>query len=192
MSRARALVRTTCLASVLLTACDQSHRYQGDGTLTDFGPTAAINRYVVDLGPIDLSHPNQRSYKMRGLPPVEMTMGFRQVSVSTGCDAAALASIRVRLNVQEEDNAVVVAEEGPLSAWISSTDLVYKAGAEHEEPTGGGATHFVRTGTRASGGWGTYFTPRSSTIYVARFTVLDSRGASDCGSRLVLLGGGWK
>jgi hypothetical protein len=192
MSRATVSARTICLVLVLVAACDRSHRYRGDGTLTDLGPTAAINRYVVDLGPIDLSRPNQRSFKMVGLPPVELTMGVRPVSVSAGCDATALGSVRVRLEVQTEAGAVVVAEEAPLSAWVSASDLVYRRGAAHQGPAGGDAVKYVRTGMRASGGWGTYFTPRSSGIYLAQFTVLDARGASDCESRLVLLGGGWK
>jgi hypothetical protein len=181
-----------CAALLQTAACDASHSYSGDGTFTDFGATTAIERYVIDLGPIDLSRPNRQSFKLRGLPAAEFTMGLRQINVSAGCDAAALAAVRVRLDVRTEDGAVVVAEEAPLMAWVASPDLVYRRGVEREEPKPGGAVELVRTGVHASGGWGTYFTPRRHTTYRAQFEVLDAHGASGCDSRLVLLGGGWK
>jgi hypothetical protein len=180
-------------AALLLTvACDRSPSYHGDGTLTDMGPSAAHERYVVDLGAVDLSGPNRRSFKMVGLPRVEFTMGLRQVNVAAGCDAAALDSVRVRLDVSSQDSAIVVAEEGPLSTWVKSSSLVYRRGAERQEPEAGGAVKYVPTGVRASGGWGTYFTPRTSAAYLATFAVLDAHGARGCESRLVGIGGGWK
>jgi hypothetical protein len=109
-------VTAVVLALLATTACDRPPGYQGDGTLTDFGPATAHERYVIDLGSIDLSRPNRRSFKMPGLPQEEFTMGLRQVNVSAGCDATALGSIRVRLGVRTDDGAVIVAEEAPLSA----------------------------------------------------------------------------
>jgi hypothetical protein len=192
MPRTTVALLALLLAFLPVAACDRSHGYRGDGTFTDFGPTAAHERYVLDLGPIDLSRPNRQSFKMIGLPPAEFTMGLREVNVSAGCDVTALASISVRLDLQVEDGAVVIAEQAPLSEWVSSPDLLYRRGQDRREAVGGGAVRFVPIGIRASGGWGTYFTPMSSGTYLARFTVLDARGASGCESRLVLLGGGWK
>jgi hypothetical protein len=129
---------------------------------------------------------------MRGLPQAEFTVGLRQVNVSAGCDRAALGSVRVRLDMRTDDGAVVVAEEAPLNAWVSSPDLVYRRGAEREDPKAGGAFELVRTGVRASRGWGTYFTPERAATYLAQFEVLDAHGVAGCESRLMLLGGGWK
>ena len=190
--RASVLVPAICVALLPIASCDRSHGYRGDGTFRDFGPATAIDRYVVDLGPIDLSRPNQRSFRLLGLPGVEFTMGLRQVNVSARCDAAALSSVRVRLEVKTGDGALVIAEDGPLSTWVNSPQLVYRRGVELEKPEAGGAFQLVRTGVRASGGWGTYFTPRSSAPYFAEFDVVDAQGASGCESRIVLLGGGWK
>lgn len=190
--RTSMLVPAMCVALLPMAACDLPHSYRGDGTFTDFGLGTATERYVVDLGPIDLSRPNQRSFRLLGLPSVEFTVGLRQVNVSAGCDAAALGAVHVRLEVKAGDGAVVVAEDGPLSTWINSSHLVYRPGIELEEPKPGGVIHLVRTGVRASGGWGTYFTPRLFAPYFATFEVVDAQGASGCESRLVLLGGGWK
>jgi hypothetical protein len=183
---------TICVAALLLVACDSSPSYRGDGTLSDMGLGAAHERYVVDLGPIDLSKPGHRSFKFAGLPSVEFTIGLRSVNVLGGCGASALSAVGIRLRVQTENGAIVVDEEAPLSAWVASSSLVYRRGAERQEPRTGGAVEFVRTGVRTSGGWGTYFTPQSATTYVTNFEVLTARGASGCESRLVLLGGGWK
>ena len=190
--RARITTFVICAAALQVAACGQSPHYRGDGTFTDFGPQTAHERYVIDLGAIDLSRPNRQAFRMLGLPSVELTMGLRQVNVSAGCDAAALGAVRIRLDVDTEDGAVVISEEGPLSAWTSSPDLVYRRGSELQKPSGDGSFQIVPTGVRAFRGWGTYFTPKSSETYLAKFEVLDARGASGCESRLVLLGGGWK
>ena len=190
--RARITAIVICAAALQATACDQEARYRGDGKFSDFGPQTAHERYVVDLGPIDLSRANKQSFKMLGLPSTELTVGLRQVDVSAGCDATALSSVRVRLEVRGADRAVVVSEEGPLSTWTSSPSLLYRRGVELQEPSGGGSVQLVRTGVRASDGWGTYFTPKPSETYIASSEVLDARGASGCESSLVVLGGGWK
>jgi hypothetical protein len=188
--RARISALVVCAAALHTAAC--APQYRGDGTFTDFGPQTAHERYLVDLGTIDLSRPNKRTFRMLGLPSTELTIGLRQVNVSAGCDAAALSAEHIRIGVNASDGAVVVSEEAPLSAWTSSPALVYRGGVERQEPSGGGAVQFVRVGTRAFGGWGTYFTPNSATTYMVTFEVLEARGASGCESRLVVLGGGWK
>jgi hypothetical protein len=190
--RASVLVPAICFALLPIASCDRSHGYRGDGTFTDFGPATAIDGYVVDLGRIDLSRPNQQSFRLWGLPGVEFTVGLRPVNVSAGCDAMALRLVRVRLEVKSGDGDEVVDEDGPLSTWVDATELVYRRGVALETREAGGASRFVRTGVRASGGWGTYFTPRQSAPYFVKFDVVDAQGASACESHLVLLGGGWK
>ena len=188
--RARIIAFAICTAALQTSAC--SPRYSGDGTFTDFGPATAHERYLIDLGPIDLTRANKRSFRMLGLPSSELTIGLRQANVSAGCDAVALGAERVRLNVSTSEGAIVVSEDAPLNGWTSSSGLVYRRGFEREEPAGAGSVQLVRVGVRASGGWGTYFTPNPRKTYVATFEVLDARGVSGCQSRLVALGGGWK
>jgi len=168
------------------------HPIKGDGKFTDFGPLTAIDRYLVDLGPIDLSRANKRSFRMLGLPSTELVIGLRQVNVSAGCDAAALAAERIRIDVTTSDGVAVVSEEAPLSAWVTSSSVVYRRGVELQEPAGEGVVRMVRTGVRPFGGWGTYFTPSSFETYAARLEVFDAQGVSGCESRLVVVGGGWK
>jgi len=119
-------------------------------------------------------------------------MGLRPINVSSGCNATLLNTVTIRVHVQDEHGAVVVDEQGPLGAWTTSSDLVYRRGTENQEPIPGGAVKLVRIGVRSSGGWGTYFTPQPAETYLAGLEVLNTHGASGCESRLVLLGGGWK
>src|SRR5437879_3170791 len=116
--RARLTSFVICAAVLQTTAC--SPRYRGDGTFTDFGLQTAHERYLIDLGPIDLSRVNKQSFRMVGLPSTELTIGLRQINVSAGCDTVALGTERVRLDVITSDGAMVVSEEAPLSAWTSS------------------------------------------------------------------------
>ena len=172
-------------------ACDQSG-YRGYGEFTDKGPGTADGRYSVDFGPIDLSKPNHKAFRMVGLPSVEFTMGLRPVNVSSGCDAAALNAVSIRLEVKTDNDAIVIYQAGPLNTWVTSSSLVYRRGAERQEAKPGGAFELVRTGVLAADGWGTYFKPQTSATYFVKFDVLEAKGASSCESRLVLVGGGWK
>ena len=191
MRNAIVKVPATCVALLLMVACDQSG-YRGYGEFTDKGAGTAHERYTVDFGPIDLSKPNHKAFRMVGLPSVEFTMGIRPVNVSSGCDAGALSAISIRLEVQTENGAIVMHQEGPLSTWVTSSSLVYRRGIENQVPKSGGVFELVRTDVLAADGWGTYFTPQSSATYFAKFDVLEAKGASSCESRLVLIGGGWK
>ena len=129
---------------------------------------------------------------MVGLPATEFTIGLRPVNVSAGCDAAALSAERIRLQVDTRTGAMVISEEAPLSAWISSSDLLYRRGVELQKQVGDGVVRLIRTGVRSSGGWGTYFIADPAETYTAKFEVVGPIGSSGCESRLVVLGGGWK
>jgi hypothetical protein len=163
--RARLNALVVSAAALQITAC--APQYSGDGTFTDFGPQSAHERYLVDLGPVDLSRSNTRTFRMLGLPSTELTIGLRPVNVSAGCDGAALAAERVRIAVVAGNDAGAVSEEAPLGAWTHSSNLVYRRGAERQEPVGDGSVRLERLGIRAYGGWGSYFTPKT-----AKFTSL--------------------
>lgn len=181
------------LMVVVATAgCDASSGYRGDGILYDAGVAAGHQRYIVDLGAIDLSSPNHRTFRMAGLPTAEFTAGMRPIDVSGGCSADAASEVEVRLSIRTGEGALVVDEAGPIKAWIASSGLLYRRGTERQEPRPDGSVERMQTGARASGGWGTYFTPTSGTTYVVDFKVTRALGSGHCESSLVLLGGGWK
>ena len=178
-----------CCASLLAMSC--SSGYRGYGEFTDNGEGAATERYVVDFGKVDLGKPNQKAFRMAGLPHAEFTMGLRP-AMSPACDKPALDKVVIELEVQAEDGSVVIHEAGALSSWTTSTAIVYRHGAERAESLSDGATRSVRVDVHAAQGWGTYFTPDSNATYLAKFYVRDTEGMAGCETRLVLIGGGWK
>jgi hypothetical protein len=185
-------IAVACATSLLISACDLSTGYQGYGTFSDMGAGAATERYKVDFGPIELGKANQRMFKMSGLPPVEFTMGLRPVKPSAGCDAAALSAVSVRIDMETADGSIVIAEEGPLSTWATSSSLVYRRGRDQPAPAAGAPSDRARAGVLAAQGWGTYFTPQSATWYLVKVSVLEANVTTHCESRLVLLSSGWK
>ena len=190
MRRSALKFASVCLASLLTVACGSG--YRGYGEFTDNGAGAATERYVVDFGKVDLGKPNQKAFRMAGLPHVEFTMGLRRSNFAAGCDAAALAKVTIKVEVQSEEGAVVIDEEAPLGSWAASAGLFYRRGAERAEASSEGVSRLVRNNVHTAQGWGSYFTPESSATYLAKFYVRDTDGTAGCESRLVLLSGGWK
>jgi hypothetical protein len=52
------------LVTFLLSSCFASSKYSGDGTLTDHGVFAAVDRFVLDLGSVDLSSKNEHEFSL--------------------------------------------------------------------------------------------------------------------------------
>jgi hypothetical protein len=180
-----------CAVSLQGAACGQVH-YKGDGTFTDHGPLTSHERYIVDLGPVDLGRAGHETFRMLGLPSAELTLGLRPITSTAECNTRALDAVRVRLTVGTSGGATIISEQAPLGAWTHSPTLIYKRGVERQVPSDNGSVQLVRTGKLQSDGWGSYFTPSPSETYLGTLEVLDALGASGCESRLVALGGGWK
>ena len=189
-------------ALCLVGGCEQS-RYQGDGTLSDAGPFAANDRYVLDLGPFDMSRPNQKSYEMSGLPETEFTVGIDVTSVGprqTPIYDEKPLSVSVTLRLTNERGETVISQTKRLNTWTwsgaigrSEKSFVYLRGEAREIALGGGTTTYKNIGVAADGGWGTYFTPRSNgryRLYVATLTT--EPNASSFNARILAESGGWK
>jgi hypothetical protein len=166
-------------------------RYAGDGRLVDHGPNAAIRRYVVDLGTIDLATEGSRTFSMAGLPREEFVVGL-QVHALTA-PASVLYDVRplrpvVRLEIFDARDASIFVEELPLHEWTwsgrsgeRSDAFVYVRGDER-----------VLADRRADGPC-SCFVSSSGGRYRARFTVVRPEPTAP-GYEVVAqaFGGGWK
>ena len=196
-------VRDVTVAIVLLLGgCVRGFLYVGDGRLVDHGPTAAVERYTLDLGPVDLETKGEHRYSMAGLPAVEMTVGL---DVIAGFSDARLAESRpiraliemVLVNGRDE---VVIRERGRPAQWTWGTAssqefraFVYRRGAVREQSLGSGLIGFERLGVQADGGWGSYFLPSHGERYRLTLSVLEPAPVGQRYSvRLLVKGGGWK
>jgi hypothetical protein len=180
--------------------------YSGDGSLTDNGPLAATDRYVLDLGVVDLSKGGERAFRLAGLLSTEFAIGLEILRTDggriLGADGEIDKSIRtvVRLRLENERQQIVFDHSAPLSEWewgVARTQeekaFVYLRGAVTFVPVRQGVTSYTPMGVGPDGGWGTYFSPRDAATYTLRFQALSPRASNWPSSvRLIAKGGGWK
>ena len=101
-----------------LSAC-ASLVYSGDGRLRDKGPFEGLNRYVIDLGPVDLRRAKTYSYQLRNFPRVEMMVGFDVILEDDRSVARPHRPITavVALQLQAPDGSTLIHETSPLNTW---------------------------------------------------------------------------
>jgi len=134
-----------------------------------------------------------------GLPNVEFTVGLeREASPVWGTRNSPPHPGTIRLTVESEDHRIVIAEEQSLESWTWTYGLgeydsfLYRRGEEKKISLGQGAVRYEPLGVKADGGWGTYFTPQTSTRYTLMLDVLEPQPAPQRPVRIILLSRGWK
>ncbi len=192
----RTLTLVAC--AILFSACATSN-FQGDGKLVDHGLFAAKDRYVLDLGPVDLARTGKYAYTMSNLPEVTFVIGLEIVEAeanrSTGNRPPHAG--RVRLLLETSDHEIVVDEDNALRSWVWSfgvgdfESFLYRRGDAYSVSEKDGTSHGVHVGVRKDEGWGTFFLPRPDIKYQLTLEVLEAQ-AQPRPTRLLLKGGGWK
>jgi hypothetical protein len=170
------------LAVPLLTGCFASLFYSGDGTFQDNGILSYSRRYVIDLGPIDLSSPHTYTYHLSGLPhDAELNVAIEAFEATRNeWDVRPPHPAVVRLSLNTESGEVVILEQGALDSWVRGYGVLdnvsdlYLRGESRDIPLPGGGTRGEELGVKASGGWGTYFNSEPGAEYVLRLEVLSS------------------
>lgn len=178
--------------------------YVGDGKLSDSGPLASHDRYIVNLGSIGLAKPQVKVFELSRFPDTELTVALN-VSTSKKPDqhlyeTKPLGSVVVGFEMRNERDEVVISTMGALSSWSwggaidePQWSFVYRGGAFHEIPVRPGVGTDVRDGELADDGWGTYFTPRSNGRYKLKVSVVESSSADrQYQVQVQARGGGWK
>ena len=183
-----------------LFGCNRGLLYRGDGTFTDAGLGAAIDRYVVDLGPIDLGKGGEHHFVLVGLPSTTMTVGFQaspslereQIWQTKPLDAG------VRLTLRRADGTVVIDENSRLPSWVWSSkatsleSFISLAGLSERVELKSDLHTYRRLGVRADAGWGTSFDPDPMRRYDLAVRVWHPMTGREYPVRVVLKGGGWK
>lgn len=186
----------------------------GDGRLTDFGPDEAINRYVLELGLINLNEPGSRTYKVQDLPEVNLAIGLdiRSLNPNVILEGNDRSNPIIGIRVVNEKDKVVIDEKEALKDWAWSTGylwkpyydgeegpddkhhrFVYRDGSWKETMSKEGVITSIPVNIKSDGGWGTYFRPRRRGIYVITVQIFEKDIVSrDLEVRLRAKGGGWK
>jgi hypothetical protein len=168
---------------LLAMGCDGAASYRGDGKLVDHGFRTAHERYILDLGAVDLGTKSRREYKLVGLPGEEFTVGIRTQTTRTLEGKSLYDSkpfrAKVKLELMSESSGKVFAIEDDLRSWTwnEARDLyvfLYGRGDQRQPSS-------------------TSFTSRPSESYrLALEIVTPDRSASQYGFSLLAVGGGWK
>jgi len=184
-------------AVTLCSACVVSD-FQGDGRLIDHGPFAAKDRYVLDLGPVDLGRTGKYTYTMTHFPAIDFVVGFEIIEAepNRGGNRPSHEG-RIRLLMETSTHEIVISEDSALSSWTWSFALgnlesfLYWKGKEHWITNKDGTTSPVSDGVRTDEGWGSFFLPRPNITYQLTLEVLEAQ-AQPRPTRLLMRGGGWK
>lgn len=170
------------LATVtLLTGCFYALRYTGDGQFTDHGIMAYSRRFVIDLGPVDLSYPGTYTYNLSGLPKAELVASIEVSEEDTNTwEKERSYPVVVHMLLQNAQGETVIDENGSLDSWIRSFGThnnlseLYRSGEEREIVLPRGGTTSERVGLKSSSGWGTYFYSERNEKYRLSLTILES------------------
>lgn len=183
---------------VALSGCSQAPYYTGDGTLIDNGFMAYSRRYVIDLGPVDLSAPGTYSYKLSGLPRAEFNVGIQVFEEKKNewewKSRRPDYPVTVRMELRTAEGETVIFEQGSLNSWVRSYGVLdnisdlYRRGEERDIPLPGGGARPERLGVKASGGWGTYFYSEFDKTYHLKLEVLSSDQSMKRAARLMVIG----
>lgn len=130
--------------------------------MIDNGPLAATDRYVVNLGPIDLTMKGERTFRLSNLPK-EHFVGGIELTISSA-DRSALEDKVINpvvwMEVLERDGQAVFRTVGPLKEWTWSVPSI-------------GRTAFVYQ----RGEPGTFFVPMPGKEYRLKISVLEPYNA---------------
>jgi hypothetical protein len=180
------LVASIAVAGICISCA--STDFQGDGTLVDRGPLAAKDRYILDLGIIDLTKPGKHVYSISNLPDETFIVGLEVVEKEPSSSAASTPG-RVHLVVENGARQLVIDESRALNSWTRSSSRLDTRSFLYT--SGNGSETAARLDVRADQGWGTYFVPKAGEQYHLKVEVLEVQRRPQL-VRLMLKGGGWK
>lgn len=176
----------------------------GRAVMTDNGPACGTDRYIIPIGPVNLSIPGQFKAQLERLPAVVFTIGIMVhndeeksiMNLNSLIDSKPITTI-IDIRMANERNETVIQECKPLNEWIWSGPydegvFVYLAGNEREIPVSNGVSHIEFVGKKADQGWGTYFIPRRSGEYFLEIKASGAQPGEGFQLSFELKGGGWK
>lgn len=163
---------------MLLVGCYDVSEYSGDGHLTDNGIRAATDRYVLNLGEVDLSQLGTKTYRIANLPEANFVTGIEIRVAPKDRDSIEKRAISptILLELSRSDGEIVFTKNENLNAWTWSVPV-------------GESRAFIY----GRGEPGTYFQSLSQTEYTLTLTVLQANPSqSQYTALLVAKSGGWK
>jgi hypothetical protein len=148
--------------------------YTGDGNFTDYGRKAAIMRFLLDLGEVDLKEASVQTHELKGLPAVKFVCYLRvdhPLLLSGKPNDFKAGDLVVEMSLEDQDGTEVFSEKTPLKSWTWSGSV----GAPKSD------LYTLKT----------MFTPEKSKSY--KITLKLGKGNLEAPTgKFLLMGGGWK
>ena len=148
--------------------------YTGDGNFTDYGRKAAIMRFLLDLGEVDLKEASVQTHELKGLPAVKFVCYLRvdhPLPLSGKPNDFKAGDLVVEMSLEDQDGTEVFSEKTPLKSWTWSGSV----GAPKSD------LYTLKT----------MFTPEKSKSY--KITLKRGKGNLEAPTgKFLLMGGGWK
>ena len=168
----------TIAITLTTVGCYDVTQYSGDGKLVDHGSSAAMDRYVLNLGAVDLSQTGAKSYRLRNLPETNFVVGL-EIKVPAAdralLDKKAIGGL-ISLELTGAGGAVLFAKKAAPSNWTWSVPA-------------GGDKAFVYGKDKL----GTYFNASPTGEYVLTFHVLEpDQDKHKYTASLLAKSSGWK
>ncbi len=164
-----------CLA---ISACYRVAQYSGDGYLVDNGSSAATDRYILNLGKIDLTKSGTSTCRLDNLPSVDFVVGI-QIDVKAENQSVIenrMVNPIVSFELQGAGGEILFNEKGNLKDWTWSVPRV------------GNKAFVYRVGKPSS-----FFLARSRTPYKLVVAVVEPDSSqSEYSAMIIAKSGGWK
>jgi len=108
---------------LVFAACSKDGSFEGDGTLTDNGVLSATDRYVLDVGEVELTKNGSYRYSFRGLPAENFVIGLEIEGADQRreCIRASLGNVEIGLRLSDVNKGMgIFVVEGKLKEWTFS------------------------------------------------------------------------
>jgi len=102
------------ILSGFLVGC--SGGYSGDGRMIDNGPLAPTERYVLNLGEVNLGRSGLSTFRMKNLPPVKFSCGIA-FPFPPGARQKSWAEAIIALRILDDKGQIAWQASGPLKDW---------------------------------------------------------------------------
>ena len=116
------LILTIILPIILLVGCYNVPKYSGDGHLVDNGGSVATDRYVLNLGLIDLRQRGSSTHRIKNLPEAHFVVGIElrvlQKDISTLEKKTVNPTILLELSGLKGE--VIFSKKSKLNSWTWS------------------------------------------------------------------------
>jgi hypothetical protein len=147
--------------------------YKGDGKLSISELPTLRDKYLVDLGPIDLCKEGSYMYRVGMLPQEEFTLGITTNGIPS--------DVNVYFKFENHDGVTLFENQSNLGEWNLAHDIspkyryYYLKGQQGKSTIdkGGGVTvtYYQRGFVGIDASWGTTFTPKEHSMYTLRVKI---------------------